>query len=62
MPSIALITASIMSKKLAESLDQLMLDVKFGRGAFMQTWKDAEGLVASMIAVGKEMVSQSTPF
>ena len=51
-----------MSKKLAESLDQLMLDVKFGRGAFMQTWKDAEGLVASMIAVGKEMVSQSTPF
>jgi pyrimidine-nucleoside phosphorylase len=55
VPSIALITASIMSKKLAESLDRLVLDVKFGRGAFMQTKKDAEDLAASMIAVGKEM-------
>jgi thymidine phosphorylase len=55
VPSIALITASIMSKKLAESLDRLVLDVKFGSGAFMQTLKDAEVLAASMIAVGKEM-------
>jgi pyrimidine-nucleoside phosphorylase len=55
VPSIALITASIMSKKLAESLDRLVLDVKFGRGAFMQTKKDAEDLAASMMAVGKEM-------
>ena len=55
VPSIALITASIMSKKLAESLDRLVLDVKFGSGAFMQTRKDAEALAASMIAVGKEM-------
>lgn len=55
VPSIALITASIMSKKLAETLDRLVLDVKFGSGAFMQTREDAEALAASMIAVGKEM-------
>ncbi len=55
VPSIALITASIMSKKLAETLDRLVLDVKFGSGAFMQTRKDVEALAASMIAVGKEM-------
>ena len=55
VPSIALITASIMSKKLAESLDRLVLDVKFGSGAFMQTKEDAEKLASSMIDVGKEM-------
>ncbi len=55
VPSIALITASIMSKKLAETLDRLVLDVKFGSGAFMQTRGDAEALAASMVAVGREM-------
>ena len=55
VPSIALITASIMSKKLAETLDRLVLDVKFGKGAFMQTRADAEILADSMIAVGREM-------
>ncbi len=55
VPSISLITASIMSKKLAETLDRLVLDVKFGSGAFMQTREAAEALAASMIAVGKEM-------
>ena len=55
VPSIPLITASIMSKKLAETLDRLVLDVKFGSGAFMRTKKDAEALAASMIAVGREM-------
>jgi pyrimidine-nucleoside phosphorylase len=55
VPSIALITASIMSKKLAESLDRLVLDVKYGSGAFMPTRAAAETLAASMIAVGKEM-------
>ena len=55
VPSIPLITASIMSKKLAESLDRLVLDVKFGSGAFMRTRKDAETLAASLTAVGAEM-------
>lgn len=55
VPSIPLITASIMSKKLAESLDRLVLDVKYGSGAFMRTKKDAETLAQSMIDVGREM-------
>lgn len=55
VPSIALITASIMSKKLAESLDRLVLDVKYGTGAFMRTRKDAETLAAGMVSVGREM-------
>jgi len=55
VPSIPLITASIMSKKLAESLDRLVLDVKFGSGAFMKTEAEARALTDSMIAVGKEM-------
>ncbi|MGB1129258.1 MAG: thymidine phosphorylase [Haloferula sp.] len=55
VPSIPLITASIMSKKLAESLDRLVLDVKFGSGAFMKTEREAKLLADSMIAVGREM-------
>ncbi len=54
VPSIALITASIMSKKIAESLDALVLDVKFGSGAFLPTQKLAEDLAASLIRVGKD--------
>jgi thymidine phosphorylase len=50
-----LIVASIMSKKLAEKLDRLVLDVKFGRGAFMKTHKEAKQLVAAMTKVGKLM-------
>jgi pyrimidine-nucleoside phosphorylase len=55
VPSQPLIVASIMSKKLAESLDRLVLDVKFGRGAFMKTKAEAEQLGASMTQVGKLM-------
>jgi pyrimidine-nucleoside phosphorylase len=55
VPSIPLIVASIMSKKLAETLDRLVLDVKFGRGAFMQSREEAEALAAALCAVGTEM-------
>jgi pyrimidine-nucleoside phosphorylase len=55
VPSIPLIVASIMSKKLAESLDRLVLDVKFGSGAFMQTRADGEALAAALTEVGREM-------
>ena len=55
VPSPPLIVASIMSKKLAESLDRLVLDVKFGSGAFMKTRAEAESLAAALTAVGSEM-------
>jgi pyrimidine-nucleoside phosphorylase/thymidine phosphorylase len=53
VPSIPLITASILSKKLAEGIDELVLDVKFGSGAFMRTRPDAERLAASLVRVGE---------
>jgi len=55
VPSQALIVASIMSKKLAENLDRLVLDVKFGSGAFMKTRQEAKELAASMTEVGNLM-------
>ncbi len=53
--SIPLITASIMCKKMAEGIDSLVLDVKWGTGAFMRTVEDATALAQSMVRVGKAM-------
>lgn len=54
VPSIPLITASILSKKLAENLDALILDVKFGRAAFMQDMNQARELAQSMVNLGRD--------
>jgi pyrimidine-nucleoside phosphorylase len=52
VPSIPLIVSSILSKKLAENLDALILDVKFGCAAFMQNQADAHALARAMVALG----------
>ena len=55
VPSIPLITASILSKKLAEGAASLVLDVKCGRGAFMRTPEQARALADSLLRVGRAL-------
>jgi pyrimidine-nucleoside phosphorylase len=53
--SIPLITASILSKKVAEGAESLVFDVKCGSGAFMKTFSDAKALAESLVATGTAM-------
>jgi pyrimidine-nucleoside phosphorylase len=53
VPSVPLITASILSKKLAEGIERLVLDVKHGSGAFMKELPSARALAASLEEVGR---------
>ncbi|MGH8003380.1 MAG: thymidine phosphorylase, partial [Limisphaerales bacterium] len=54
VPSIPLITASILSKKLAGGAEAILFDVKVGRGAFMRTPKEAKELAAWLCAVARQ--------
>ncbi len=53
--SIPLISASIMSKKMGEGINGLILDVKWGNGAFMNNYEDAKKLAFTMVQIGKGM-------
>jgi pyrimidine-nucleoside phosphorylase len=54
VPYIPLIVGSIMSKKLAEGLDALVLDVKTGSGAFMRSFEDSKLLAEALVRTGHE--------
>jgi pyrimidine-nucleoside phosphorylase len=53
--SLPLIAASIMSKKMAEGLDALVLDVKVGDGAFLPQYADSKALAQTMVSIGRGM-------
>ncbi len=60
VPQIGLITASIISKKAAEGLEKLVLDVKCGKAAFMKSESDAVALAKSMVKTGTDLGMEVT--
>ena len=60
VPSLDLITSSILSKKLAAGLDNLILDIKVGRGAFMKTVENGRALARLLVDVANELGCQTT--
>jgi pyrimidine-nucleoside phosphorylase len=60
--SISFIASSIMSKKLSEGIDALVLDVKFGSGAFMKNQEDALKLAQTLVQIGSEFEKETIAY